>query len=96
MTQRRRQLLVEHEHMITPAVGKTTKEVSLITHKRSKLNGQCIRHAQNKQSEDSINICTYTFSPAYFSRVRTPTIPSAHSSHPPLWNQTLITTLEHL
>ena len=38
----------------------------------------------------------HTHSTAYFSRVWTPPIPSAHSSYPSLWNQTLVTPVKHL
>ena len=38
----------------------------------------------------------HTYCAVQISRVWTPPIPSAHCSHPPLWNQTLVTTVEHL
>ena len=37
-----------------------------------------------------------SLSAVQISRVRTPPIPSAHSSHPSFWNQTLVTLVEHL
>ena len=36
----------------------------------------------------------HTYSAAQISRVWTPAIPGTVSSHPPLWNQTLVTAVE--
>ena len=38
----------------------------------------------------------HTFRAAQVSRVWTPPIPSTHSSHPSLWNQTWVAAVEHL
>ena len=70
-------------------------------------NRYCILHQisqsnkQNKHTIKQTNIINVDptwniFSASQISRVWTPPTPSAHSSHPPLWNPTWVTAVEHL
>ena len=45
---------------------------------------------------DMLQWLQHTNSASQISRIWTPSISSAHSSHPPLWNQTWVTAVEHL
>ena len=45
---------------------------------------------------DIHELLQHTYSAAQVSRVWTPPIHSAHSSHPSLWNKTWVTAVEHL
>ena len=51
-------------------------------------------HSVSKNATKA-KVLQHTFSAVQVSRVRTPPIPSAHSSHCPLWNQTWVTAIEH-
>ena len=54
-------------------------------------------HSPNKQTfEETFKPTWNSLSAVQISRVRTPPIPSAHSSHPSFWNQTWVTLVEHL
>ena len=55
-----------------------------------------IRFCYNIPTEQPSDHGQHTYSTDQISRVWTPPIPSAHSSHPLLRNQTLVTTIEHL
>ena len=50
------------------------------------------KQKQTNKQNPSWNICSAT----QISRIWTPPIPSAYSSHPSLWNQTWVTAVEHL
>ena len=52
-------------------------------------------HSVSKNASKA-KVLQHTFSAVQVSRIWTPPIPSAHSSHCPLWNQTWVTAIEHL